>query len=308
MDRGRASHLKQTVQAAIASGITARRRILRELTEQQRQDLLRDLFLDLFGKQHVLLQKWGALTGQSAQVDTGYIAQFVASIMLREPGQGFRGKGDDLADGSEVKGAANISGVDRPRWNHNLGTPAEDDERRGKGLPTKAEEYLSSPYVFYLLADRPVVSERPLPILIRCWCLDGKRDEAWRALVTNFLDQRKPKQYNLQLHPPVGYDDDEVVNTLGNIDFSAVKCLDARVDVSDPNVPVLAWTLAPLPAAELGLGRASAKPYVTRPSRLTDADDIVADLATLPMLFPEIMDAADAAQVVAAAAHEVASE
>ncbi len=64
------------MQAAIGSGILARREVLQGLTEDQRTDLLQDLFLDLFGKQHVLLQKWGALTGQSAQVDTGYIAQF----------------------------------------------------------------------------------------------------------------------------------------------------------------------------------------------------------------------------------------
>ena len=128
--------MKEDVTRAIAEGIEVRREVLAGLTVGQRTQLLEQLFIELFGEAHVTLQKWAALTGQSAQVDSGYIAQFVASIVLGEPGQGFRGKGDDLADGSEVKSAANISGVDRPRWNHNMGKPADDQKRRSRGLPT----------------------------------------------------------------------------------------------------------------------------------------------------------------------------
>lgn len=240
-----------------------------------------------------MLQKWAALTGQSAQVDTGYIAQFVASIVLGEPGQGFRGKGDDLADGSEVKGAANISGVDRPRWNHNLGTPSDDDDRREAGDTTRSEEYLSSPHLFYLLVDRLVGdSQSPSPIRVRGWCLDASEDLAWRNLFGAFVSQRTPKQYNLQLHPPVGYDDDIVVNTLGNLDFADVLVFDARVNLEDRSSPTVDWH-SPIAADILPIrGRTRALPYGgprARPSRLTDASDLVADIGTLAELFPGVL-------------------
>jgi len=297
------------VEKAIARGIVKRRALLRGLDDTQRERLLEDLFLDFFARQHLLLQKWGALTGQSAQVDTGYIAQFIASILLQEPGQGFRGKGDDLADGSEVKGAANISGVDRPRWNHNMGKPADDIKRRADGLPTASEVYLASPYVFYLLVDRPVAKTRPLPIRIRGWCLSGK-DPAWRDLVGRFVDGRIEAQYNLQLHPPVGYDDDVVVNTLGNLDFANVKCLEAWLDLRDPLCPIIDWKLQPVPQGKLGQGRTTALPYTKgfHPSRLTDAADIVADLAVVPVLFGDILRSGEDATLVETTSEEVEAD
>jgi hypothetical protein len=285
--------MKNDVVAAIKTGIVTRRAILAPLTRDQRTGLLEQLFIDLFGQAHVTLQKWGALTGQSAQVDTGYIAQFVASIVLGEPGQGFRGKGDDLADGSEVKSAANISGVDRPRWNHNLGKISEDAKRRTEGKPTASDVYLSSPHLFYLLVDRPVgapISDGPVPFRIRAWCIDAQKDQAWRSLVTLFVDRRGTSQYNLQLHPPVGYDDDVVVNTLGNLDFSDVLLFDARLSLADRSSPVVTWHKK-LPETYLPIaGRSKALKYgdPMRPSNLTDAGDLVADAAAIAKQFPQL--------------------
>ncbi|MDT0223767.1 MamI family restriction endonuclease [Gordonia sp. AC31] len=162
--------MKEEVALAIAKGIRARRQLLHGLTYAQQVLLLEEMFVDFFGDLHVTLQKWAALTGQSAQVDTGYIAQFIASIVLREPGQGFRGKGDDLADGSEVKSAASISGVDRPRWNHNMNSPSQDSARLKVGKSLAIDEYLESPYLFYLLVDRSATDPNsPRAIRIRSW-------------------------------------------------------------------------------------------------------------------------------------------
>lgn len=86
--------MKDEVADAIAAGIIQRRDLLQSLTLQQQTILLEKLFMEFFGDLHTTLQKWAPLTGQTAQVDTGYIAQFVASIVLKEPGQGFRGRGD----------------------------------------------------------------------------------------------------------------------------------------------------------------------------------------------------------------------
>jgi hypothetical protein len=284
--------MQNAVSQAIIQGIQIRRVILGSLTYEQRVILLEDLFVDLFGHQHVMLQRWAALTGQSAQVDTGYIAQFVASIVLGEPGQGFRGKGDDLADGSEVKSAANISGVDRPRWNHNLGSLADDDLRRSRGLSTAGDEYLSVPYMFYLLVDRPHGVSNPAPIRIRAWCIDAQQDTDWRTLFETFLASRAGRTYNFQLHPPVGYDDDVVVNTLGNLDFSDVLVFDARLSLADRNRPEIDWYV-PLPTRVLPVaGRTRALPYggrSARPSRLTDAADVVLGTDDLGALFPGVL-------------------
>lgn len=298
--------MKRDVSQAITAGIIDRRRVLSGLTPQQRTRLLEALFVDFFGHQHVTLQKWAALTGQSAQVDTGYIAQFIASISLSEPGQGFRGKGDDLADGSEVKSAANISGVDTPRWNHNVGTPADDASRRAKGIQTRSEEYLSLPYFFYLLVDRPSSMQKPVPLRIRAWCVDAQRDDAWRSLIKTFVDKRIPAQYNLQLHPPVGGDDNLVANTLGNLDFTDVLLFDAQLALNDRANPKVSWKV-PLRDEVFPIsGRTVAKPHkrAARGLHGTAAADLVADIAVLPSLFPGILSPRDEQVIEEAASRD----
>ncbi|WP_300404146.1 MamI family restriction endonuclease [Nocardioides sp.] len=305
--------MKDEVAVAIAAGIIERRELLQSLTLDQQTTLLEKLFMEFFGDLHTTLQKWAALTGQTAQVDTGYIAQFVASIVLKEPGQGFRGKGDDLADGSEVKSAAIISGVDRPRWNHNMGTPAQDRTRSSKGKVLASDEYLESPYLFYLLADRSASdTHRPRAIRIRGWLIDAENDSGWRDLLRLYQSQKADGQYNLQLHPPVAYDDDIVVNTLGNLDFSEVLVFDARVLRSaDDASPLVQW-VKPLEDDILPqVGRTRAIAYGgrgSRPSRLTGASDLVADIAVVAHLFPDVLGDEQADRLAIASAREVTAE
>lgn len=304
--------MQESVAKAIADGIVVRRDLLRALTLDQRRSLLEQLFAEFFGDLHTTLQKWAALTGQTAQIDTGYVAQFVASIILQEPGQGFRGKGDDLADGSEVKSAANISGVDRPRWNHNMGTPAQDVARRREGKLLASEEYLASPNLFYLLADRSASETRqPRAIRIRGWLIDGAADTAWRDLLARYQAQKTPGQYNLQLHPPVGYDDSIVVNTLGNLDFAEVLVLDARVIREASGRIRVVWVKPPAEGLLPVNGRTAALPYGgrhARPSRLTDAGDLVADIAVVPRLFPGILEDDQESRIESSAAREAKAD
>ncbi len=288
--------MKKEVEEALRRAARFRRELLGQLTTQDRLRLLEDLFVDFFVVQWRVLLKWAALTGQSSQVDTGYIAQHVASILLAEPGQGFKGKGLDLLDESEVKSAAIVSGVDRPRWNHDLGTLVSDAARQAKGKPTKSQSFLSSPNVFYLLFDRLVPDEptgdEPLVLRVRGWCLDAQRDPAWRDLLGRFLESRHGQKgadkYNLQLHPPVGYDDDLVVNELGNLDFSKVKVLEAQIHGlgADEEFRV-DWPLLPPKAVRPVQGRTIALPYEkSRPSRLSSAADVLPDIRTLEELLP----------------------
>lgn len=285
--------MKLEVAEALQRAAAFRRELLSQLSADDKTRLLEDLFVDFFVEQWRTLLKWAALTGQSSQVDTGYIAQHVASILLSEPGQGFKGKGLDLLDGTEVKSAAIISGVDRPRWNHNMGTLAQDAKRLAAGKPTTSAEYLASPNIFYLLFDRVVNDDGtdiPLILRVRAWCLDAQADIAWRELVTRYVESRTPGKYNLQLHPPVGYDDDIVVNTLGNLDFAEVKVLEARVHGlgADEEFRV-EWIVAPAEQLRPVRGRAVAQLWVRneRPSRLTTAADVLPDTDTLRDLVPE---------------------
>jgi hypothetical protein len=274
-----------------------RARLLQALGREQRQRLLELLIEDFFAGQRRTLMKWATLTGQSAQVDTGYIAQHMASVCLGVPGQGFKGKGVDLVDHTEVKSAAILGGVDRPRWNHNMGTLASDLKREAKGLdPAWASYLVTAPNVFYVLFDRVVGEadddeDRRAALRVRAWCVDAKQDLAWRDLLERFVNGRTGDQYNLQLHPPVGYDDDIVVNTLGNLDFSDVKVLEARFRMPEATsgsveiewVKELPDSIRPVP------GRTTPDEWKrgARPSRLEEASGRRADESVdLDELFP----------------------
>lgn len=293
--------MKPEVERALARARDLRRRVLRRVRPDARIRLLEQLFRDFFVDQRQTLLRWSALTGQSAQVDTGYIAQHVASLVLGEPGQGFKGKGLDLADGSEVKSAAILSGVDRPRWNHNMGTPDDDEKRRSRGLEPKWADYLGAPNVFYLLFDRVEgADDEELVLRVRAWCIDAQEDEAWRNLFIRYVKQRGSSQYNLQLHPPVGYDDDVVVNTLGNLDFTDVKVLDTRMrGLLRQEEFRIHWTLEPPESVRPVGGRSRALPYGgrgARPSRLTTAAEMAVDMDVLADLVPGVdLDAVRAA-------------
>ena len=78
-------------------------------------------------EQRKKLTHWSTITAQSSQIDTGYIAQHLVSLQTQIAGQGMRGKGDDLCDGSEVKSANYLDSLDKkgavaPRWNFNAVT------------------------------------------------------------------------------------------------------------------------------------------------------------------------------------------
>jgi hypothetical protein len=121
---------------------------LLSLSSNDRQRLARELVEELLVQERERLHKWRALTNQPAQIDTGYVAQHLVSILVRVPGGGFRGKGDDLADGSEVKSANFLDSFDArgatsPRWNFTI-----------KQL-TELRKYLDAPRLFVASIDVP---------------------------------------------------------------------------------------------------------------------------------------------------------
>lgn len=95
---------------------------LKLLSKEQRKELAKALIKEQVVKQRSLLSHWSTLTAQSSMIDTGYIAQHLVSLQTQIAGQGMRGKGDDLCDGSEVKATNFLDSLDKagataPRWN-----------------------------------------------------------------------------------------------------------------------------------------------------------------------------------------------
>lgn len=108
----------------VADRVTISSHVLLKLSRDQRMELARALIKEQIVDQKNKLSHWSLLTAQSSMIDTGYIAQHLVSLQTQIAGQGMRGKGDDLCDGSEVKGANFIDSLDKngataPRWNFN---------------------------------------------------------------------------------------------------------------------------------------------------------------------------------------------
>lgn len=115
-------------------------------------------------------------------------------------------------------------------------------------MVTKGYVYLSeTPFVFYVLFDRvhDRVGAPTSRLRVRGWCINARTDDEWRSLVGRYLVARKENTYNLQLHPPVGYDDSIVVNELGNLDMAHALVLDIRFELPARGVALQAdWHVA----------------------------------------------------------------
>lgn len=61
------------------------------------------------------LKAWASITNQTPAAKIGYIGQHLASLITGVPGTGSGARGDDLADGSEVKSCNKIDQVDKCR-------------------------------------------------------------------------------------------------------------------------------------------------------------------------------------------------
>lgn len=172
------------------------------LATQSDEDLkgfIRKLLIEQVIEQRENLHFFRELTFQPAQIDTGYIAQHLVSLVTRIPGGGFRGKGDDLEDGSEVKSANFLDSMDArgavaPRWNF---TCNDVDQMKA---------FLAYPAI-YLVSMDTNSSEN---FRFRVWKINPRehtilkaRYEEWmRVLGYPKLEADDRKAVNFQLFPP----------------------------------------------------------------------------------------------------------
>lgn len=183
----------------VAEKVALANNILQLLNEQDRRDLAQELLEEQVLNQRNLLNHWSAITAQSSQIDTGYIAQHLVSLQTQIAGQGMRGKGDDLCDGSEVKSANFLDSLDKkgataPRWNF---TAVTQDIM---------ERFLDYPALYLLSMDLNTHNA----FRTRIWKVDVTRHEILRNRYVEWMEKlgyskfasNEQESVNFQLFPP----------------------------------------------------------------------------------------------------------
>ncbi len=173
--------------------------ILRMLSKEERKALAIQLLEEQVVEQRSLLNHWSTITAQSSQIDTGYIAQHLVSLQTQIAGQGMRGKGDDLCDGSEVKSANFLDSLDKkgataPRWNFTAVTRQI------------MERFLEYPAVYLLSMDLNLNGG----FRTRIWKVDVTKHEVLKARYIEWMEKLGYPKFNaggeesvnFQLFPP----------------------------------------------------------------------------------------------------------
>jgi hypothetical protein len=186
--------------------------------------------------QYRQLTGWQQVTEQTAQIDSGYLGQHLVSIVSGIPGRGrgSKGKGLDLTDGSEIKTASTLGGVDKPRWNHS-----------SLGNAAKCASYLASPAIYFVLFDTLAKTEE-FPLRIRIWRVAPATDRLFSAVVKTWASTASSG--NFQLHPPCWQDGSLATNEAGNLIlplmFEAVQQEIPGVDF----MKITRWEMKPGPS------------------------------------------------------------
>ncbi len=172
---------------------------LSKLSRNHKRELSVKLLQDLVVDQRNRLHFWKNLTNQAAQIDTGYVAQHLVSLITQIKGSGMRGKGEDLEDLSEIKSANFLDSLDRkgavaPRWNFSSNDLSI------------MESYLYVPAIYLVSLDLNAESR----FRARIWKLDPDKHKLFKQRYLEWMEKLgKPKLkdpsrpgVNFQLFPP----------------------------------------------------------------------------------------------------------
>lgn len=210
-----------------------------KLSVEQRKALALQLLDEQIVEARKRLHFWRNLTNQPAQVDSGYISQHLVSFITHLKGGGFRGKGLDLADGSEVKSANFLDSEDArgavaPRWNFLIKQEAE------------MFAYLKCEWIFLVSIDKYKEGVR-----VRVWRLSPKLHEAfatrfqlWAKKVGSPIFRKrggKRKDANFQLFPPRNGSEDDYARHGGGgpAGPKKVRLPELRIMLSEPPGSIL---------------------------------------------------------------------
>jgi hypothetical protein len=181
--------------------IDAQEPLVVKMTEKERLELTIKIIKEVFIEQKKVLDHWKRITGQPSQVDSGYLAQHLISLLTGIPGEGLRGKGIDLGDNSEIKSACCVGGIDIPRWNLNFQNEEDMDD------------LLKIPNIYFILFD-----EKDNKLRVRVWRIDPDKDEAFKKTFAIWRSSER-KSNNFQIHPPVKKDSNIATNLSGNLEL-----------------------------------------------------------------------------------------
>lgn len=118
------------------------------ISREEQIELIKIVIENIIVQNKILMNKLQKITNQPAQLDSGYIGQHLVSIVTKIKGGGFRGKGLDLSDGSEIKTANFLDSLDAhnqvaPRWNFQANSREEIDS------------FLTYPSIYLVSIDNP---------------------------------------------------------------------------------------------------------------------------------------------------------
>jgi MamI restriction endonuclease. len=186
-------------QLSIDDRISFSTTLLCGFSKPTRKLLTKKLIKEQIVGQRKTLGYWSSITAQSAMIDTGYIGQHLVSLQTQLSGQGMRGKGDDLIDGSEVKSANFLDSLDQkgasaPRWNFTA--------NKVKIM----ERFLTYASIYLLSIDRSVSKL----IRVRIWKVTIKEHHILSARYREWMTLKgypklqgsKKHSANFQLFPP----------------------------------------------------------------------------------------------------------
>lgn len=167
---------------------------LKELSSEDRAELIVKLLQEQVLDQALMLRFWRDLTKQPAQIDTGYIGQHLVSLITSYYGGGFRGKGLDLEDGSEVKSANFLDSLDArgavaPRWNFSSNSEAE------------LQYYLNCPFIYLVSLD---LNPKGL-FRTRVWRLNPREHTMFNQRYKEWMVKLALPKLNNPLRPGVNF-------------------------------------------------------------------------------------------------------
>lgn len=156
--------------------------------------------------------EFAAMTDQPTPEDSRAWSQILISVLTGIPGLA-RHKGQDLADGSDVKSANAWFSIDRVRFNGVI-------KAGTRSTLSGTIDYLDQmPYLFFVLWDYNPDNniERT-----RVWVVKPQSDLRFREVAQIWYDQLTNgiiRSSNFQLHPPVNENNDVFTNMCGNLEY-----------------------------------------------------------------------------------------
>ena len=171
--------------------------------------------LDVLNMHHVHFfegLQYASITDQPVPEDSRAWSQILISMLTGISGMA-RHKGQDLADGSDVKSANAWYSIDKVRFN---GVIKAGTQSHLAGSIAYLDQM---PFLFFVMWDHNPRNDRARA---RVWVVRPQHDRLFRAMAQDWYNQLAAgtiTSNNFQLHPPVNENSDVFTNRCGNLEY-----------------------------------------------------------------------------------------